>query len=217
MAAQPVNRKTFPAVTRKRDWQAVRAGDKVSQILGSMPKEMAGALAGARIRERFARAVVEEYGPNAAAFILGNIQGVYLVKDDAPRKASATGPAPVYLNIYTTESIIKADLDANQEALKRRLYPLGVRFDRLKPISSTGDMRYKAPFAGKVAELRAQIARQAAALNPEAQSGKTQVSAESGAALTPEERKRVEESLAAMDNPRLADAIRRAMSAAGAD
>lgn len=230
MAPRASSCKTLPAVSRKKDRDTMRAGDKLQAVLGSVPAELERRYTGALVRERFAQAVIDEYGEAAATFILENTQGVYLRKDDAPRKASATGAAPVYLEIYTTEAIIKADLDNRQEALKRRLRKMDVHFDRLKPFSSTGNMRHRAPFEARVAELKAHLAAQEARESGEGAGAGSRAgsgaststpaftstspsSPPSPGALAAATPAHLAAALAQVDNPRLADAIRRAMEA----
>ena len=203
MSAQSGKNRTFLAATRKKDRLSVRAGAKAAAILESVPAGRQGKLAGAKVRECFAEAVIAEYGTAAAVYILENVQGVYAIRDDAPRKASATGPAPVHLKVYTTEAIIKADLDAQQESIKRRMRAGGVYFDRLKPYSSTGDMRSRAPFAARVAELRAELESAA----------QDSVSEADGAGASAWTQADIEATVAGVENDRLADAIRRAMEA----
>ncbi len=195
--------KTFPAVSRKKDGEAVRAGEKLTAVLGSVPEQMEGQLKGAMVREAFAQAIIDEYGTEAAAYYLENIQLVYLRKDDKNAKKSSTGPAPVYLDVYTTEAIIKADLDSRQEAIKRRLRAANVHFDRLKPYSSTGDMRHRKPFEARAAELKAQLVQEHA--EGEGVEGEGEAS---GEAWTDE---RINEMVAQVEDPHLQDAIRRAM------
>ena len=181
----------------------MRAGDKASAIMESAPAEFRDKLAGAVVRECFAQAVIEHFGMARAALILEKVQGVYAIRDDTPRKASATGPGRVYLKVYTTDATIKTDLDHNQEAIKRKMRAGGVYFDRLKPYSSTGDMRSRAPFTAHVADLRSQMASAAQAPSTE----------DEGAHTTSWTQSDIDAAVAGVDNAQLADAIRRAMEA----
>lgn len=188
---------------RYRDGSPIRLKARLEALFAGLPAERAAQLTAARVQDRFAEAVIGEFGDAAAAFILENVQDVVLARDNAPRKASAQGNPPVYLHVYTTEAIVKSELDWRQERLKRRLREQGVCFDMLKPHSSMHDMRHREPFARTVEDLRAKLAAEAAADAdaPEKPGGWTA--------------ERIDGIVApiAADNPELAAAIRRAMEA----
>lgn len=204
------------AASRKHDRESVLLGDKLATLMRTAPANLAGQMAGARVRDCFAQAVIGLFGTAGAIFILQNVQAVYVRRDDTPRKASATGPAPILLEVCTTEAIIKTELDSRQEALKWRMRPLGVQFDVLKPVTSTWDMRYKKPFEARVAELRAQLeaAEGRIAAIEAAKAAGSDNSGTSPAApaslWTPE---RIDATVADIESPALAEAIRRAMAA----
>ena len=201
MAAKTANALGIPEHPR-RARQAERLKTLLDTIFAGLPAERAAQLKVARMQEKFAEAVIAVFGEEEAVLILENIQGLALVKDKAPRKASATGDVPVFLYVYTTQAGVKAELDGWQERLKWHLWREGVRFDRLKPMTSTHGMRERpSPFAGTVGELRAK-------LSADAPSEAEKPVAESE--WTPE---RIAEAVAPLrdDNPKLADAIARAM------
>ena len=188
---------------RYRDAGPIGLKSRLEALFAGLPAERVAQLKAARVQERFAEAIIEEFGETAAAFVLENVQGVVVARDEAPRRASAQGNPPVYLHVYTTEAIIKSELDWRQERLKRRLRARGVYFDMLKPHSSTHDMRQRTPFARTVEDLRAKLAAEAAA------------SADTPAKDGFWTAERIAEAVApiAETNPDLADAIRRAMEA----
>lgn len=191
----PATRKDLP---ENRTGESIRVGQKLGVLLSALPPEAADRMKVASIYRRFADAIIEEYRTlPAAIYVLERIQGVYLEKDDAPRKAGATGAPLTYLKIYTSDATLKADLDCRQESIKRRLRARGIFYDRMKkPYSSRGDMAKRTPFADTVADLKAQLA---------AQEG-----ASEGEGRTPWTEERLDALLADVQNPELAARIRKA-------
>ncbi len=86
--------------------------------------------------------------PDAATcdYILSHINGFYLVKDESPRKGSADSACPVLCTIYSDDSLVKAELDARQELLRRALHAQQIHFDEYRFLSSKGGMRQRHPF-----------------------------------------------------------------------
>ena len=194
----PPERKDLP---KNRSGESIRVGQKVNALFASLSPRVADRMKVASLYHRFAEAIIEEYRTlPAAIYVLERIQGVYLEKDDTPRKEGATGEPLTYLKIYTTDATLKADLDYRQESLKRRLRARGIFYDRMKkPYSSRGDMRYRTPFADTVADLKAQYAAQQDRAGGDA----------AGVASWTEER--VDELLADVQNEELAARLRKKM------
>ena len=197
----PPERKDLP---KNRPGESIRVGQKLNAIFAGMPPKVADRMKVASIYHRFAEAIIEEYRTlPAAIYVLERIQGVYLEKDDTPRKAGATGEPLTFLKIYTTDATLKADLDYRQESIRRRLRAKGIIYDRMKkPYSSRGDMRYRTPFADVVAELKAKLAAQ------EGRAGAGEGGEGTAAHWTEE---RVDELLADVQNAELAARIRAIM------
>lgn len=133
-------------------------------MLSQIDPDLAKAARAARIQGAFAEALMAACEtPEVGLFMLSHIQGVYILRDDAPCKG---GKAPILLRVYSDDSVVRAELDARQEWIRLQLGRRNITYDKMVIHASKYGMRERRPFDrfieghdGKAAPAAADVER----------------------------------------------------------
>lgn len=125
-------------------------------LLSQIDPDLVKAARAARIQTAFAEALMASMEtPETGTYMLRHIQGVYVMRDDAPRKS---GKVPIVLRIYSDDSVVRAELDARQEWIRLQLARRGIRYDKMIIHASKYGMRKRRPFARFLEDVNGELA-----------------------------------------------------------
>lgn len=80
--------------------------------------------------------------PEAAAWLLSQINAIYIEKDSAPRKGPAAKQAdPAIMKLYVRDSMARTELNARRESLILALSKQGIHVQAIKLCQATGDAK----------------------------------------------------------------------------
>ena len=168
-----------------------RLGEGIGDLLSRMDagdESMRKARRAALVQSAWKSAVEKVY-KDAAPFILGHINGVYVSREGG---ASC-------LTVYSDDSLVRSDIDARQEFLKMALVEVGERIDTFRIVASRFGMKARRPYADAAGSEGDSVSN----LFEKAQ--RTPLSAEDAAF--------VEEQVEVVEDGKVRDALRRAMIA----
>lgn len=167
-----------------------RLGDSLQTFLAGYDANDAAARKARRAAVVLAkwRSAIEKVYKDAAPFILGHVNAVYILRDE-------DRPGEKTLIVYADDSLVRSDIDARQEFVKMALRAEGEEVSRFKILAATLGMRSRHPYAeeglsGREADAPA-VRRQ----------------------LTDEDRANVDSCVSVIEDPRLRESAKRAMIA----
>ena len=100
------------------------------------------------VRQVYARAVrkVWKNNPGAVRLILEHTNAVYVRQDDRPRKGPDKDKPFIVCEVYSDDSMVRAELDTWQQILQLALVEQGIRFDEFRIFPSKLGMTERHPF-----------------------------------------------------------------------
>ena len=131
-----------------------KISSNIDAFVNGLSPEQARAFKAASVHDCFADAVRAEFGDEAAALVLSDVQAVFVLTDDAAQTKAGRMHPDVILHIYSDDSEVRSELDARQESLKMKMMVRGVHFDRMRGYQSAFDMKLRKPFEQVIEEIR---------------------------------------------------------------
>lgn len=121
---------------------------ELERTIASWGPEAAAALARARNKDRFRAAVERTWRlrPEVGRFVLMHTNGIYLAKDERPRKGPDRHKDWWVLGIYLDDAMARTEVDAWQSALLMNLTQEGFSVDELRFFPAKWDMRQRRLF-----------------------------------------------------------------------
>lgn len=140
---------------------------ELSQFARNLPPEAAAALKRARNKERYRAAVERTWRnrPEVARFVLIHTNGIYIAKDERPRKGPDRHRDWWVFGIYLDDATARTEVDAWQSVLLQALNAEGLSVDEVRFLPAKWDMRTRKLFpelSGKAADEAVTAAPQAA-------------------------------------------------------
>ncbi|WP_302962080.1 hypothetical protein [uncultured Adlercreutzia sp.] len=121
---------------------------ELSQLTASLPPEAAAALKRARNKERYRAAVERTWRrrPEVGRLVLAHTNGIYIAKDDRPRKGPDKDRDWWVFGIYLDDAVVRTEVDAWQSILLEALRDEGLSVDELRFFPAKWDMRARKLF-----------------------------------------------------------------------
>lgn len=121
---------------------------ELSQFARNLPPEAAAALKRARNKERYRAAVERTWRnrPEVARFVLAHTNGIYIAKDERPRKGPDRHRDWWVFGIYLDDAAARTEVDAWQSVLLQALNAEGLSVDDLRFLPAKWDMRARKLF-----------------------------------------------------------------------
>ena len=121
---------------------------ELSQFARNLPPEAAAALKRARNKERYRAAVERTWRnrPEVARFVLAHTNGIYIAKDERPRKGPDRHRDWWVFGIYLDDAAARTEVDAWQSVLLQALNAEGLSVDDLRFLPAKWDMRKRKLF-----------------------------------------------------------------------
>lgn len=121
---------------------------ELSQFARNLPPEAAAALKRARNKERYRAAVERTWRnrPEVARFVLAHTNGIYIAKDERPRKGPDRHRDWWVFGIYLDDAAARTEVDAWQSVLLQALNAEGLSVDDLRFLPAKWDMRTRKLF-----------------------------------------------------------------------
>lgn len=121
---------------------------ELSQFARNLPPEAAAALKRARNKERYRAAVERTWRnrPEVARFVLAHTNGIYIAKDERPRKGPDRHRDWWVFGIYLDDAAARTEVDAWQSVLLQALNTEGLSVDDLRFLPAKWDMRARKLF-----------------------------------------------------------------------
>lgn len=121
---------------------------ELSQFARNLPPEAAAALKRARNKERYRAAVERTWRnrPEVARFVLAHTNGIYIAKDERPRKGPDRHRDWWVFGIYLDDAAARTEVDAWQSVLLQALNAEGLSVDDLRFLPPKWDMRTRKLF-----------------------------------------------------------------------
>ncbi len=114
-------------------------------FLQSLDPSFRKALQAKRVQNAFARAIEHVFkNEDAVALVLKNVQAVYVMRDTRPYKRGAT--PDVYLQIYSSDSTVRSELDMKRDWIRLALLEEDIHFDKMKIYASKLNMKKRKPY-----------------------------------------------------------------------
>lgn len=131
-----------------------RLGTEIAGVLRGLSADSARMVRIAQVRQAYARAVrkVWRNNPGAVRLILERTNAVYVRRDDRPRKGPDKNKPLIVCEVYSDDSMVRAELDTWQQILQLALVEQGIRFDEFRIFPSKLGMKERHPFQ-KLLEL----------------------------------------------------------------
>lgn len=123
-------------------------GSELGQFAANLPPEAAAALKRARNKERYRSAVELTWRtrPEVARLVLAHTNGIYIAKDDRPRKGPHKDRDWWVFGIYLDDPVVRTEVDAWQSVLLQALRCEGLSIDELRFLPAKWDMRARKLF-----------------------------------------------------------------------
>lgn len=121
---------------------------ELSQFARNLPPEAAAALKRARNKERYRAAVERTWRnrPEVARFVLAHTNGIYIAKDERPRKGPDRHRDWWVFGIYLDDAAARTEVDAWRSVLLQALNAEGLSVDDLRFLPAKWDMRTRKLF-----------------------------------------------------------------------
>ena len=121
---------------------------ELSQFARNLPPEAAAALKRARNKERYRAAVERTWRnrPEVARFVLAHTNGIYIAKDERPRKGPDRHRDWWVFGIYLDDAAARTEVDAWQSVLLQALNAEGLSVADLRVLPAKWDMRARKLF-----------------------------------------------------------------------
>ena len=121
---------------------------ELSQFARNLPPEAAAALKRARNKESYRAAVERTWRnrPEVARFVLAHTNGIYIAKDERPRKGPDRHRDWWVFGIYLDDAAARTEVDAWQSVLLQALNAEGLSVDDLRFFPAKWDMRTRKLF-----------------------------------------------------------------------
>ena len=121
---------------------------ELSQFARNLPPEAAAALKRSRNKERYRAAVERTWRnrPEVARFVLAHTNGIYIAKDERPRKGPDRHRDWWVFGIYLDDAAARTEVDAWQSVLLQALNAEGLSVDDLRFLPAKWDMRTRKLF-----------------------------------------------------------------------
>ena len=121
---------------------------ELSQFARNLPPEAAAALKRAPNQERYRAAVERTWRnrPEVARFVLAHTNGIYIAKDERPRKGPDRHRDWWVFGIYLDDAAARTEVDAWQSVLLQALNAEGLSVDDLRFLPAKWDMRARKLF-----------------------------------------------------------------------
>ncbi|MEY8460276.1 hypothetical protein AALA69_03995 [Eggerthellaceae bacterium 24-137] len=121
---------------------------ELNQFAANLPPEAAAALKRARNKERYRAAVERTWRnrPEVARFVLVHTNGIYIAKDERPRKGPDRHRDRWVFGIYLDDATARTEVDAWQSVLLQALHAEGMTIDELRFLPAKWDMRARKLF-----------------------------------------------------------------------
>lgn len=121
---------------------------ELSQFARNLPPEAAAALKRARNKERYRAAVERTWRsrPEVAHFVLAHTNGIYIAKDERPRKGPDRHRDWWVFGIYLDDAAARTEVDAWQSVLLQALRAEGLTVDEVRFLPAKWDMRSRKLF-----------------------------------------------------------------------
>ena len=131
-----------------------RLGTEIANVLRNLSADSARMVRVNQVRQAYARAVrkVWKGNPGAVRLILEHTNAVYVRQDDRPRKGPDKDKPYILCEVYSDDSMVRAELDTWQQILQLSLVEQGIRFDEFRIFPSKLGMKERHPFQ-KLLEL----------------------------------------------------------------
>lgn len=123
-------------------------GSELGQFAANLPPEAAAALKRARNKERYRAAVELTWSsrPEVARLVLAHTNGIYIAKDDRPRKGPHKDRDWWVFGIYLDDPVVRTEVDAWQSMLLQALRYEGITVDELRFLPAKWDMKARKLF-----------------------------------------------------------------------
>lgn len=120
----------------------------LSALVTDLGPEAAAALKRARNKERYRAAVERTWRarPEVARFVLEHTNGIYIARDDRPRKGPAKDRDWWVFGMYLDDPAARTEVDAWQSVLLQALRAEGIAADELRFLPAKWDMRKRKLF-----------------------------------------------------------------------
>lgn len=121
---------------------------ELSQFARNLPPEAAAALKRAHNKERYRAAVERTWRnrPEVARFVLAHTNGIYIAKDERPRKGPDRHRDWWVFGIYLDDAAARTEVDAWQSVLLQALRAEGLSIDEVRFLPAKWDMRSRKLF-----------------------------------------------------------------------
>ena len=120
----------------------------LSALVADLGPEAASALKRARNKERYRAAVERTWRmrPDVARFVLEHTNGIYIARDERPRKGPDKDRERWVFGIYLDDPAARTEVDAWQAVLLQALRTEGITADELRFLPAKWDMRKRKLF-----------------------------------------------------------------------
>lgn len=115
----------------------------VSNLLASLNTDAAKELHVALNNQAFKQAVIRTWpeNPDGAAYLLAHVNGLYVTKDEAPRKGADKDKDHIVLGVYLDDALARAELNARREILRLSLAQEELHVDEVRDHVAMRDMK----------------------------------------------------------------------------
>ncbi|MCR2036259.1 hypothetical protein NSA09_12150, partial [Adlercreutzia mucosicola] len=120
----------------------------LSALVADLGPEAAAALRRSRNKERYRAAVERTWRarPEVGHFVLAHTNGIYIARDERPRKGPDKHRERWVFGIYLDEPAARTEVDAWQAVLLQALQVEGLTVDELRFLPAKWDMRKRKLF-----------------------------------------------------------------------
>lgn len=131
-----------------------RIGNEIANVLRGLSADSGRMVRIQQVQQGYARAVrkVWRSNPGAVRLILEHTNAVYVRKDDRPRKGPDKDKPYVVCEVYSDDSMVRAELDTWQQILELALAEQGISFEEFRIFPSKLGMKERHPYQ-KLLEL----------------------------------------------------------------
>lgn len=122
------------------------------RFLENLSAENPKALRIAKNNTALRKAIERTWGtqPDAARWLLSQINALYLEYDERPRKRNAPAQKPVIMKLYVRDATARAELNAKRETLQIILEHYGLKVSEIRLLQARGDAKNHRLFSDEI-------------------------------------------------------------------
>lgn len=124
-----------------------KLGSELMRVIRALDGDAAKFMSIARNNMIYREAVEAIWSDREASqMILDGTNGLYVRRDDAPRKGPGKDEPYIVCTVCAADALIRAELDTHRELLQLRMRQLGMQMDEVRIVPARRGMKDRHPF-----------------------------------------------------------------------